>query len=80
MRQDWEESGVVVVVVLPAAEIGIVEVGSFAGTETGIVVAAASEGDSFSGRNKVLGLALRLRRSTDVGSASQGKRGEGGKG
>jgi hypothetical protein len=59
-----------IVVVFVVAGIGIVEVGSFAGKETGIVAVAASWTESFSGRNKDLVLALRFRRNKDVGSAS----------
>ena len=64
-----------IVVVFAVAGIGIVEVGLFAGKETGIVVVAASSTESFSGRNKGLVLALRLRGSRDVGSASWRKAG-----
>jgi hypothetical protein len=56
-----------IVVVFAVAGIGIVEVGSFA--ETGIVAVAASSMESLSGHNTDLVLALRFRRSKDVGSA-----------
>jgi cytochrome c biogenesis protein CcdA len=59
-----------IVVVFVVAGIGIVEVGSFAGKETGIVAVAASSTESLSGHNTDLVLALRFRRSKDVGSAS----------
>jgi hypothetical protein len=58
-----------IVVVFAVAGIGILDVGSVAGKETGIVVVAASSTESFSGRNKALVLALRFRRSRNVGSA-----------
>jgi hypothetical protein len=67
VRRDWEENGIVVVVFASEAS-DIVEVGF--GKETGIVVEAASEEDSFSDRNKVLVVVLRFRRGKDVGSAS----------
>jgi len=64
-----------IVVVFAVAGIGIVEVGSFAEKETGIVAVAASSTESLSGRNTDLVLALRFRRSKDVGSASWRKAG-----
>ena len=71
MRLDWQWDWVVNgIVVFAVAGIGIVEVGSFAGEETGIVSVAASSTESLSGRNTDLALALRFRRSKDVGSAS----------
>lgn len=63
-----------IVVVFAVAGIGM-EVGLLAGKEIGIVVVAASSMESFSGRNKGLVLALRFRRSKDVGSASWRKAG-----
>jgi hypothetical protein len=67
VRRDWEENGIVVVgFALEANDIVVVGFGK----ETGIAVEAASEEDSVSDRNKVLGFVLRFRRSKDVGSAS----------
>lgn len=56
--------------VLFAGEARSIVVVGFAGKETGIVAGIVAAAGSFSGRNKVLGSVLRLRRGNGVDSAS----------